>query len=437
MSVSDPLIKDVKSCVQQFLNLNFTSTPITDNNFYFILFCQTLEKIFNKGLIRQQNTKYFNRIIDPYAWMVSISREKGTTILTYRNCVDCVREKKEIYSNEGRFRYLVKICLLKKCLQVSLECLIDSQIAHLLYSPNSILGDEILIEIFLSVIRQVSKIEFSLDLNNCSFLDYSWYIPEILTIELVPCKALGVTVSFSGNKAVIVNVESNGVVGESNKVKLGDVLDSLNGVHIDSSCKGKLSSIMRSNRNKPIIMKVAKINFEGSGEIYKPIEQLIKDMKLNLDLKKSENSISSTRVNSDKKMNIYGYHVKYLAEVDVGTLGNVKQVQKAIKCILDNHVNDVKSVSRIDKDVSFEIGEIALKIRDKISGEMILDHPYMKISACGNLPLHPTIFGYCAGKENCDVAKEFHCHLFESSFDDADTILQSIGQGFHRTHYAV
>ncbi|XP_030762981.1 uncharacterized protein LOC115887654 isoform X2 [Sitophilus oryzae] len=345
MSVSDPLIKDVKSCVQQFLNLNFTSTPITDNNFYFILFCQTLEKIFNKGLIRQQNTKYFNRIIDPYAWMVSISREKGTTILTYRNCVDCVREKKEIYSNEGRFRYLVKICLLKKCLQVSLECL--------------------------------------------------------------------------------------------NKVKLGDVLDSLNGVHIDSSCKGKLSSIMRSNRNKPIIMKVAKINFEGSGEIYKPIEQLIKDMKLNLDLKKSENSISSTRVNSDKKMNIYGYHVKYLAEVDVGTLGNVKQVQKAIKCILDNHVNDVKSVSRIDKDVSFEIGEIALKIRDKISGEMILDHPYMKISACGNLPLHPTIFGYCAGKENCDVAKEFHCHLFESSFDDADTILQSIGQGFHRTHYAV
>ncbi|XP_076275255.1 uncharacterized protein LOC143206542 [Rhynchophorus ferrugineus] len=431
MSVSDPLVKDIKGCVQQFLN----SASINDNNFYFVFFCQTLEKIFNKGLIRQQNTKYFNRTIDAYAWMVSVAREKDPGNLTYRTCVDLIKDKTEVSSNEGRFRCLVKKCLTKKCLHVSVERLIESQIAHLLYSSNSILGDEILSEIFLSVLRQVSKIQFSLDLTNCSFLDTSWYIPEIVTMELVPSKTLGIAVSFCGNKAVIVNIESNGVLAENNKITIGDVLDNLNGTHIDLSCKGRLSSIMKSKKNKPIFVRVAKAVYTDSNEFYQPIENLLRQLKLDVKLNKPEQNPDNS---NSRKKTCYGYAAKYLAVIDVGTLGNVKQVQKSIKTLLNNNMQDGNTVTKFDQDVSLEIGEIGLKIRNKNSNEIIMEHPYMKISACGNLPHCPTIFGYCAGKENCDIAKDFQCYVFESrTFDDADTILQSIGQGFHRTHYAV
>jgi len=138
------------------------------------------------------------------------------------------------------------------------------------------------------------------------------------------------------------------------------------------------------------------------------------------------------------KTSVYGYAVKYLASVDVGTLGNVKQVQKAINSLMDSHLQDSQFIKKIDKFASLEIGEIGLKIRNKDPSKLILEHPYMKISSCGNIPFWPKIFGYCAGEETCDVAKHFTCFIFEAiSFDDADLILQSIGQGFHRTHYAV
>lgn len=113
-------------CVQQFLNLINTDTPISDNNFYFVFFAQSIEKIFNKGLIRQQNTKFFDRIIDVYAWMISIAKDSDLNCnLTYKNCVDQVKERLDVNNNEGRFRLLFKYCLMKKCLHVPVETLVS------------------------------------------------------------------------------------------------------------------------------------------------------------------------------------------------------------------------------------------------------------------------------------------------------------------------
>lgn len=82
------------------------------------------------------------------------------------------------------------------------------------YKSDSIIGDEILGEIFLSAILQVSKMKFKLNVNNVSFLNNCWYIPELIRIELVPCKNLGLSISFAKNRAVIVAIESNSVVSE-------------------------------------------------------------------------------------------------------------------------------------------------------------------------------------------------------------------------------
>lgn len=66
----------------------------------------------------------------------------------------------------------------------------------------------------------------------------------------------------------------------------------------------------------------------------------------------------------------YGYQVKYMAKVDVGTLGNVKQVQKALRIIIDKNQEDMQLVKRIDKLALLEIGEIGLKVRNKDSADV-------------------------------------------------------------------
>lgn len=71
-----------------------------------------------------------------------------------------------------------------------------SQHAHVFYISSSVLGDEILSEILLSVLRQVGNLKFELDLRNASFLDTSWYLPLVLDLELVPCTNLGIAVRY-------------------------------------------------------------------------------------------------------------------------------------------------------------------------------------------------------------------------------------------------
>jgi len=56
----------------------------------------------------------------------------------------------------------------------------------------SILGDEILGEIFLSVLLQCSRLQFKLRLYNASFLDDTWMLPHYMKLEFVPCKILGI-----------------------------------------------------------------------------------------------------------------------------------------------------------------------------------------------------------------------------------------------------
>uniref|UniRef100_A0A8D0GTF7 Uncharacterized protein n=1 Tax=Sphenodon punctatus TaxID=8508 RepID=A0A8D0GTF7_SPHPU len=46
-------------------------------------------------------------------------------------------------------------------------------------------------EPFFSLMLVVTEMNFSLDLQNSSFLDESWLLPVYLTYETVPCRELG------------------------------------------------------------------------------------------------------------------------------------------------------------------------------------------------------------------------------------------------------
>ncbi|XP_019880278.1 uncharacterized protein LOC109608298 [Aethina tumida] len=437
MSVTDPLLKDVKGCVQIFLKENASQTKVTDNNSTTLDFLYTLEKIFNFGLITQQNTLYFNRTIDPFCWLSSIIKEKSEIITyTYINCVESTKEKAGLRNNTAKFRYLLKTCLVKKCLHVPVEFLMLSKKCHLFYLRNSVIGDEILSEIFLSVLLQLSKISFNLDLDICSFLDQTWRLPETLNFELVPCRTLGISVSFSGDRAVIVHIESSGVAAETEQIHKGDILDSLNGIYITASSKGRLNSILRSSKAKPVIMIIVKAYQTSTNDIFPPIAQLFKDLNFDVQsIKDQYKPVVNHQEDNAHIKKVYGFEVLYMGLIHIGEDGSVRQIEKAIKTFLGS-----RDRKNMDKTVLFEIGEIGVRLRDPETSDLIEQHTYMSISSCGASTYQKNYFGYIAGSKNevCDQAENFVCHIFHSEHQgEISTILQSIGQGFHRTHFAV
>ena len=59
------------------------------------------------------------------------------------------------------------------------------------YNQDSIIGDEILGEIFLSLTYQLSQLEFDLAIENAAFLDTTWTLPQYKYYEIQPCLDLG------------------------------------------------------------------------------------------------------------------------------------------------------------------------------------------------------------------------------------------------------
>lgn len=120
------LVVYIAGCIQQmFLQQSNSNQPIQDNDFYLVLFCTTIEKIFQKGLIQQQTSLYLIRQIDPYTWMSNIAKENSSRItFPYRNCVDNVEECADLHTNEARFRLLLKYCLIKQCLHVPIQFIV-------------------------------------------------------------------------------------------------------------------------------------------------------------------------------------------------------------------------------------------------------------------------------------------------------------------------
>jgi len=78
------------------------------------------------------------------------------------------------------------------------------------YSNTSILGDEILREILLSLVRQVDVIKFRLDLENCEFLEDSWTIATRKVATLNTCLELGLKLGHVSGRCVILAVEPGG-----------------------------------------------------------------------------------------------------------------------------------------------------------------------------------------------------------------------------------
>lgn len=143
--------------------------------------------------------------------------------------VEQTKQNPKVHTFTGRLRLLIRICLVRKCLHMPVEILVrpllqqnafnmsirihesfqyDANYKNLqlcsqtriptlateFYDLKSILGDDILREILLSVLLQCSKLNFKLNLRNATFLDDTWQMPKCVALQLVPCKNLGISV---------------------------------------------------------------------------------------------------------------------------------------------------------------------------------------------------------------------------------------------------
>lgn len=442
MSVSDPLIREVKEWTSKFLENYAINVPVTDANINLLPFCACIEKIFMKGLVTKYNTLGIAKPLHAWIWLEKIKpNNNDSSTFNFSSSLESVRYCKSVLSSTGRLRLLIRTCLMKKCLHIPIMTLVQNGSFRNLYHSESVLGDEILIQILLSVLLQYSKFPFKLDLSNSSFLDLSWMLPTVLTMELVPCKFVGISVSFSDEKAIIINVDSNSVAAEEGNVEAGDVLDELNGIHLCLSSRGKLNKIRNKTMRKPVSLKIIKARYSDASDLYPPLIPLLKAIKIDTDmLRKSYSSRIKNEISKNSNASA-GYQVTYVGFVLTGSTGDVKEIDRAIKMMIKCHSYKVDfgpKLEKVKKTVSFEIGEIGVKVVAVENGNVLLNHSYMEISSCGTVSTLKHYFAYIAGEQLCSVSKNFTCYVFYSKCDEhIFTILQSIGQGFQRTHYAV
>lgn len=439
MSVSDPLIKELKGWT---LKLAKCGADITDENDDLPLFCKSLEACFQKGVLSRLNAFGFPKLPEAWFWLEEIADKSDSSLFAFTSAVENVRENLKVQNHIGRLRLLIRTCLSRRCLHVPVQYIIrTSPLSHLeYYSNNSILGDEILAEIFFSVLLQISKIYFRLNLRNASFLDDTWYLTECIIAEFVPCKSLGMSLCFTNGRALIVKIDENSVAAENEEVEIGDVLDEINGSVINSHTSGKLRKIMKHSTTRPLSLHIIKHRMKNSNTIYPPIVELIKncgiDKMRNLLRSNPPNSLLTPAklTKSSEIQNKYpssGYYVKYCGSISTGSEGDVKQIEKAIWNLLQS--GDKKLIP-----VKFECLEIGIKVTLDSDDSVLFQQSYMEISSCGRTTNISDYFAFIAGETNCSVAKKFDAHIFfHQKIDEVQTILQSLGQGFQRTHFAV
>jgi hypothetical protein len=79
----------------------------------------------------------------------------------------------------------------------------------------SIIGDEIMAELFISLLVPLeTTTKFALNLRVCSFLDETWELPCLRRYEMVPCDSIGLNILPVDSRLIVTEVESGSVADE-------------------------------------------------------------------------------------------------------------------------------------------------------------------------------------------------------------------------------
>ena len=101
-----------------------------------------------------------------------------------------IRKTCSVATPQGCGRLLIRMLLQRNLLDFPVKLLQNNpHVAAKFYEPSvSVLGSEILVQIFCSLVSEISRISFALNLENTEFLDETWKLPVFRSYEFVPCK---------------------------------------------------------------------------------------------------------------------------------------------------------------------------------------------------------------------------------------------------------
>ncbi|XP_018025696.1 uncharacterized protein LOC108681201 [Hyalella azteca] len=458
---------------------------IADSHPSLAAMCETLEAILNDGLQEGISTPFGYHKISYWQWMCQI---KEKCVGKFPRAIDEVLQFSSLRGSKARGRLLIRYCLQYGCLQVPIITKMKQDSFPTYYSSGSILGHEILSEIFLSLVRQLDTLTFDLNLSNWAFLDCSWHLPATCCVDLNPCVGLGMHLGHVAGRSVVMRVELNGAAHRSGLIHTGDVIYAINGKVIHGFNRQNVSQLLKEAKTSSasIRLKIAK-GLDMHGRVYPPVLSLL--IKLGVDLEdaremriveeenrsasaellqsqiSSKSSVCDSPISGKPKFQsgrdngssittspcrsstVEACDRSYRAidakpcddlpsvwlvgSVEVGNRGDVELISDAILTVLRT------CETRQHIPVNFNTGEIGVKVLS-LKGKTLLQHSYTEISACGRRESHPHYFAYLAGDTTCSLSAQFTCFVFRAAtVEECSEILLTLADGFHRTHWAV
>ncbi|XP_042902136.1 uncharacterized protein [Parasteatoda tepidariorum] len=433
MSVSHPLLKQLKGYVLDIRNES--ETEIRDFHPTVLPLCQTLEEIFQKGVKSKINTPFGLMRKDYWFWMYLLYEQRDQLRIPFSltDAIENVHISKKVFTNVGRGRLFIRIALSKKLLQTLIQLLWKDEVfLFSVYDPKtSILGNEIMFEIFSSLLHELNKVEFKLELKNASFLDETWQLGVYKKYEFVPCKEMGITFAYIKGRIVVVKVDPGSVAAEENQVEPGDVLDELYGQSLYKCNKGLISALANKYRGLPIYLSVVKGFYVGS--IYSPLKPIFEKLHIKITPEKKQVNKPEfvQELSSDSS---HSGRIKF----DVSLLGRFQVHNDGKAQCIDQAINKAIDLNLEPKEVILRISERDLTIHNKEDTEVILNKHFSEISACGRKKICPNIFAFIFGNTSCTIADEFQCYVMKASSETAiSTILSLVAHGFVKTHWEV
>ncbi|XP_014806474.1 PREDICTED: uncharacterized protein LOC106893205 [Calidris pugnax] len=425
MARKEPLLSALKDGV---LRLRESGGPCTDTSPHLISFCQLLESILRKGL--RQPTWGFRRR-DYWHWVEQLPTGDRPTPLSIsiQKAGGCGRTR----TVQGRGRYFLRLALQGKVLEVAVRQLVQTPRLLEFYDPvSSILGNEDLLEPFLSLLLVVTEVDFSLDLQNCSFLDESWLLPVCITYETVPCRALGMVLRYVDGRVFVTKVlpESQAAVDEV--VLAGDILDEINGYSLRNAYSGQAGDVLQKLKGQPLSFHLLRWRWHD-GEVYEPLLPYLKVLK-----EKEPHfqlQCSPRRQGEGEQRRLQGgrllYNLRYLGRTSVGKYGGKEVLDRAIPAVLEGH--------RAAREVLFDVREAEVLVQEKTSSKVLWRYPYPTISCVGRCLDRSNLFAFCvATSPGSPDGSTFECLVFASSSEqECEEIIKRIAAGFKHTEWFV
>ncbi|XP_069785430.1 uncharacterized protein [Narcine bancroftii] len=236
MSRKEPLLGALKACI---LNIQTDKDPITDCNPQLASLCDILEIILRKG-IRQPVLGLRRR--DYWHWIEQLPQQDHCQGLTQLSVALMKTSAcKKTLTAQGRGRHYIRQAMHQKIMAVTVHHFLHCPKLQEWYDPeSSVLANECFAEPFLSLLLVLSQMNFTLDLENSSFLDESWLLPVCEMYDTVPCRELGMVLRYTGGRIFVTEVVAGSQAEADECVQAGDIIDGINGISLRNAKVGEV-----------------------------------------------------------------------------------------------------------------------------------------------------------------------------------------------------